>query len=135
MININSLVFPIVAFKQNENYLYSFLRKKKITKTSVRLYEKGIYDNAFFIDSRGYLFEVKSIERVRWGTFLLGYSLMYKGRLINIEFNLEMLGKLSLEEFKEFIYPKVKTSLPDFVEVEDDFKSAKNYAEVIQVIK
>jgi len=133
--NSNSLIFPIVAFKQNESYLYSFLQRKEITKTSVRLYEKRIYDNVSFIDSRGYLFEVKSIERVGWGTLLFGYSLMYKSRLINIEFNLEMLGKLSLKEFKEFIYPKVKASLLDFVEVEDKFHSARSYAEVIQVIK
>jgi hypothetical protein len=131
----NSLEFPIVAFKQNENYLYSFLKRNELTKTSIRLYNKGIYNNVSFIDSRGYLFDVESVERTGWGTLLLGYSLIYKSRLINIEFNLQELRKLSLQEFKEFIYPKAKFSLPDFSELEAKFHLASSYIEVIQLVK
>jgi hypothetical protein len=135
MMNSKSLLFPVVAFKHNDKYLYTFFQSKELNITSIRLYEKEIYKNVFFIDSRGRQFIVRSTKRLGWGTLLFGYSLMHKGRLIEIDFDLELLKELSLEEFKEIVYPKAKSSLPYFSEVEEKFASALSYAEVIQTIK
>ncbi len=133
MTNSKFLTFPVIAYKEKESALYVFLKREELIKTSVRLYNEKIYEGVFFIDSNGDLYKVISVEKTGWGTPLWGYNLMYKGRLIKIEFILEKVDHLSLTKFKEVIHPRAKRHSPDFGEVEDRFIAASTYEDVIRI--
>lgn len=129
------LTFPVVAYKENEQGLYVFLKKETLIKTSVRLYNEKVYDGVFFIDSEGCVFKVLSVVRTGWGNLFMGYSLVYKARLIKIEFSLEKVGGQDINEFKEFILSRARHHLPNFSEIEEAVRAANTYERVIQLIQ
>ncbi len=104
-------------------------------RTSVRLYNEGIYEGVFFIDRLGDLYKVMTIEKISWGTPFWGYSLMYNGRLIKIEFVLEKVDRMSLSKFKEFVLPRARQHSPDFGEVEERFNTAGTFEDAIRILR
>ncbi|MBL0286805.1 MAG: hypothetical protein IPQ19_05150 [Bacteroidetes bacterium] len=50
------------------------------------------------IDSRKNIFNIRKANQVGWGTPFFGYSLLMKGRLVKINFDVESTQQLSIEK-------------------------------------
>ncbi len=105
---INLLTFPVLALKEADKRIYAFSDKNKLTRTSIELLNKNIFRDTSIIDSNGGKFSIVKIIKKSWGTPFGGYSPFWKGRLINIDFELKLEGKVSIDDLKKDLLEKIK---------------------------
>ena len=55
-------------------------------------------------------FQLFRIIRKNWATPFWGYSLLWKGRLVNIDFELKSEGEVELPELKQILVKKTEES-------------------------
>jgi hypothetical protein len=96
--------YPVFAYKTTEKgRFYAFSLQSKLERTSKRLLQQNIFSNVHFIDAQGDHYEVLSVKKIKWGTWLWGFSLIYKSRSIIVDFDLHYLSRESIESLKRII--------------------------------
>jgi hypothetical protein len=96
--------YPVFAYKiEEKGRFYAFPSHKRLSRTSTRLLQSGIFNGVHFIDSSGAHYEVLQARKVKWGTWFYGYSLLYKGRQIIVDFDLKKTANENLDTLKKII--------------------------------
>jgi hypothetical protein len=130
------MIFPVVAYKRKGKRLYVFPQEDKLKITSEELlYQDKIFDGIEFIDSEGNIFKILSVKKTGWGTPLFGYSLTRKGRLIKIDFELQMAGHVSIGEFRDLVMQSSDNYHPLVNEIKSSIEESHSYAEIINLVK
>jgi hypothetical protein len=103
------IAYPAVKLLAGDPRVYAYADAREFHRASADLI--GIYRNAVFIDAAGWRYRIREAFRVGWGTWLLGYHPLLKGRIARIDFAVEDRRRLGLEEFKREITGRLKPSV------------------------
>jgi hypothetical protein len=127
--------FPVLAFKENDTGLFVYMNQKELEITSEYLLEqKKVFNEVNFIDSSGKIFRITTVKRIGWATCLFGYSLIRKGRLIKIKFDLQQIGQMEISHFKTLIVEKLKYN-PNKKETEQQVLNSTAFTDIINFMR
>ncbi len=130
------IAYPAVKLFAGDSRIYAYADARGFHRASADLI--GIYRNAVFIDAEGTQYRIREAFRVGWGTWLMGYHPLMKGRTARIDFSVVDRRRMDLGEFKQEIHERLKPSAshpgwyPDPVEkMLPRVEKATSFAEVI----
>ena len=122
------MIFPIIALKERDPMIYAFAKESEINRTTTELLKKKVFNNTFFFDASGEKFSIKKVIEKGWATPFWGYSILWKGRLVKIDFELQQEGFIELEELKNLLLEKIEKSKNYLLkELIPYIKTAKDY--------
>ncbi len=102
--------YPILALKDKTSEIYGFERENTLKRSSIDLVKnKRVFDDTCFIDSLGNKYQINKVVIERWATPLWGYSLLWKGRQIFIDFELGFIEKIDFENLKQSLLTKIQS--------------------------
>lgn len=96
---------PFIQLFKGDNNIYGCQTKKELELASLHLL--NTFNDSIVIDSEQNMFSIKKANKVGWGTPFFGYSLLTKGRLVKINFDIESTQQLSIQEIKQLLISKV----------------------------
>ena len=93
--------FPIIQIFEGDKIIYGCANSKDFLKCDLDYLNQ--FQNSLVIDSNGTCFLIDYAEKIGWGTWLLGYHPLFKGRSIKVKFHYKNIRKISWTEFKEIL--------------------------------
>lgn len=137
----NKFLFPIITFKEGNNFLYFFDKEKDFSTTTELLLKKEIFKGFIIVDSDGFIYKIKHVKKVgNIGFFGINPLLKdwWKDREIRVEFEFEPnLEKIHLDTLKEIVIEKVEKAKQfwreswSIKELRDAINNAKTFQELI----
>jgi hypothetical protein len=98
--------FPIIYLLKDDKIIYGCVEKKDFYKCELKFLDR--FKNSIIIDSSGTYFEIDKAEKIGWGTWLLGYHPLMKGRSIKVKYFYKEIKKLEWAEFQEILINRLK---------------------------
>lgn len=106
--------FPVIVFKNQDNFIYYFDKEKSLMTTTERLLGKKIFSNCKIVDSSGFVYKFKNAKKIGYVGFY-GINPLLKSWWNNREILIEMefepdIVKIELNDLKSILIEKVEKS-------------------------
>lgn len=98
--------FPLIQIITRDSIIYGFDNQSEYEKCDVSLVDR--YVGSIVIDPKGQIFQIDRAERIRWGTWMLGYHPLMKGRSVILRFHYNKTCKCEWTEFTELISERLR---------------------------
>lgn len=98
--------YPAIKLFRGDPRIYAYAGAGEFHLASADLI--GIYVDAVFIDAGGTEYRIQSAHRVGWGTWLMGYHPLLKGRMAKIDFTPAGTRDLPLHEFRDMVASRLR---------------------------
>lgn len=137
----NKMKFPILSFKEGENYIYFIEKEKVLLTTTESLLKKGVFNKFVIVDSNGFVFKFKNAKKVGYVGFFGINPLLkewWKDREIKIEMDFENnIEKMELNDLKELLHGKLEKTKQfwNLKNLRKAINEAKTYQEIIILFK
>lgn len=133
--------FPLIGLVENDDMIYVIEDPKVLTSTSEEIFNQGVLPNEKYIDSEGYIYKVKSIQKIG-NAALWGWNPLLKGKQIKIKTEyFPATERMELDQFKTTIITRVNKkkkfweSAWDISELIEKIDNAKSFKEIIKFLK
>ena len=98
---------PFLTIFPKKNDIYCFRKLKELTTSFPS--EQKHFTGATVIDSNLHVYKLREAIKAGWGNWFYGINLLYKERLIKLEFVVEEIQTLTLEEAKGLLSRTIET--------------------------
>ena len=130
------MIFPLIAIKKDDQNIYYFESAKPLNQTSQELFDKKIYNQVKFIDSNGFVYDVKNVKKIGLA-WLWGFNPFLKGKQIKIALEYDVHpNAMNLDDLKSIVLNLISSKQDCVIdELKGQIFSATTHAEVIKLLR
>lgn len=133
------LTYPVIVLPRNNSMIYVYFKERDLKSTSEELLQKLDYSNLDLIDVLGRKYKIKRAFKVKY-LGLWGFNPLLKGRQILIDFELNSIENVRLEDVQQELIKRVEKnkrfweSAWDIEELKEKLQGSKTFDEIANLL-